>query len=136
MQFQRLHIRVPASGEANLLLDNEVKVAASIVNVSSGGLCISSPSDLIVRQEYQIQLISPAHGCIEFSGRPVYQNDERMGIKITSIDKDHSKTISQIVESFQITEDFIKYIDESTIINEWLADESGDNVSITFETEH
>ena len=46
------------------------------------------------------------------------------------------KTIYQMVESFQITEEFIKYIDESTVINDWLVDESGDDVTITFETKN
>ena len=41
-----------------------------------------------------------------------------------------------MVESFQITEEFIKYIDESTVINDWLVDKSGDDVSITFETKN
>ena len=136
MRYQRLHIRVPASGEVLLSVHDKVRVAATIINVSGGGLCIAAPPDLIEQQEYQIQIITPDHGNIEFSGHPVYQNDESIGIKITFIEKDHLKTIYQMVESFQITEEFIKYIDESTVINDWLVDESGDDVSITFETEN
>ena len=108
----------------------------SIINVSGGGLCIAAPPDQIEHQEYQIQIITPDHGSIEYSGHPVYQNDKSIGIKITFIEKDYLKTIYQMVESFQITEEFIKYIDESTVINDWLVDESGDDVSISFETEN
>ncbi|MGI9536659.1 MAG: PilZ domain-containing protein [Desulfocapsaceae bacterium] len=136
MRYQRLHIRVPASGEVILSVRGEVRLTAKIIDVSIGGLRITADSRLIEQQEYQIQIITPAHGNIEFTGIPVYQKGESIGIRIASIDQDHLKTIYQMVESFQITEEFIKYIDESTIINDWLVDESGAHVSITFETEH
>ena len=37
MKYQRLHIRVPASGDAILLEKGAVKVEASVINVSVGG---------------------------------------------------------------------------------------------------
>ena len=135
MKYQRLHIRVPASGDAILLEKGNVKVEASVINVSVGGLCITAPSLLIDKHEYQVQIITPSHGNIHFSGIPVYQNFESIGIKITSIEKDHLKIIYQIVGNFQRTDDFIKYIDERDIIHDWLVDESGEDIEITFETE-
>ena len=47
----------------------------------------------------------------------------------------HLKIIYQIVGNFQRTDDFIKYIDERDIIHDWLVDESGEDIAITFETE-
>ncbi len=135
MKYQRLHIRVPASGEAILLKKGDVKVEASVINVSVGGLCITAPSHLIDKQEYQVEIITSSHGKINFSGVPVYQNFESIGIKITSIEKDQLKIIYQIVGNFQLTDDFIKYIDERDIIHDWLVDESGEDIAITFETE-
>ena len=46
MKYQRLHIRVPASGDAILLEKGDVKIEASVINVSVGGLCFTAPSDL------------------------------------------------------------------------------------------
>ena len=135
MKYQRLHIRVPASGDAILLKKGDVKVETSVINVSVGGLCITAPSHLIDQHEYQVQVITPSHGNIDFSGIPVYQTFESIGIKITSIEKDHLKVIYQIVGNFQLTDDFIKYIDERDIIHDWLVDESGEDIAITFETE-
>ena len=40
-----------------------------------------------------------------------------------------------MVGSFQLTDDFIKYIDDRDIIHDWLVDESGEDIEITFETE-
>ena len=134
MKYQRLHIRVPASGDAILLEKGDVRVEASVINISVGGFCISAPSHLIDQHEYQVQVITPSHGKIRFSGVPVYQTIESIGIKITSIAKDQLKIIYQIVGSFQLTDDFIKYIDERDIIHDWLVDESGERIAITFET--
>ena len=134
MKYQRLHIRVPASGDAILLEKGDVRVEASVINVSVGGFCITAPSHLLDQHEYQVQVITPSHGKIRFSGVPVYQTIESIGIKITSIAKDQLKIIYQIVGSFQLTDDFIKYIDERDIIHDWLVDESGEDIAITFET--
>ena len=135
MKYQRLHIRVPASGNAILLEKGDVKVEASVINVSVGGLSITAPSHLIDQHDYQVQVITPSHGKIHVSGVPVYQSFESIGIKITSIEKEQLQIIYQIVSRFQLTDDFIKYIDERDIIHDWLVDESGEDISITFEAE-
>ena len=135
MKYQRLHIRVPASGDAFLLEKGDVKVEATVINVSAGGLGITAPSHLIDQHEYQIKVIAPHHGEIHFSGVPVYQSFESIGIKITSIEKEQLQIIYQIIGSFQLTDDFIKYVDERDIIHDWLVDESGEDIEITFETE-
>ena len=135
MRYRRLHIRIPASGDVTLTTDEEIIVKSSIINVSAGGLCITAPSHLIDQNEYQIEIIMPFHGTIHFSGFPVYQNFESIGIKITSIAKDQLKIIYQIVGSFQLSDDFIKYVDQKDIIHDWLVDESGEDIEITFDTE-
>jgi hypothetical protein len=135
MKYQRLHIRVPASGLAILSEKGAVKIEASVINVSLGGFCITAPSHLIDQQEYQVQVITPSHGRIQFSGVPVYQTFENLGLKITSIAKDQLKLIYQIVSSFQLSDDFIKHIDEKDIIHDWLVDDSGEDIQITFESD-
>ena len=135
MKYQRLHIRVPGSGDVILMEEGEVKVESIVINMSVGGIGITSPSHLIYKHEYKIQVITPSHGEILFSGVAVYQTKKSIGIKITSIDKDHLKTLYKIVEGFQGTDDFLKQIDEKDIIHDWLVDESGEDIAITFETE-
>ena len=135
MKYQRLHIRVPLSGDAILLEKDDFNIEASVINVSVGGLSITAPSHLIDKHEYQIQVITPSHGKVNFSGIPIYQTFKSIGIKITSIEKDQLKIIYQMVGSFQLTDDFIKYIDERDIIHDWLVDESGEDIAITFKTE-
>ena len=135
VKYQRLHIRVPASGDAILLEKGDVRVEASVINVSVGGFCITAPSHLIDKHEYQVQVITASHGKIHLSGVSVYQTFDSIGIKITSIQSDQLKSIYRIIGGFQLTDDFIKYIDERDIIHDWLVDESGEDIAITFETE-
>ena len=134
MQYQRLHIRVPATGEALLKIGDQVTVAASIINISAGGICIAAPSYVLEDNEYHIEIVTRAEGNIQFSGLPVYQTETTVGIKITSIAKEDLKSIYRLVEGFQLSEEFIKHIDEHDILKDWLVDESGNDLSVTFET--
>ena len=134
MQYQRLHIRVPATGEALLRLGDQVTVAASMINISAGGICISAPSQVLEDDEYQIEIFTKEEGMIRFSGFPVYQAETSVGIKISTIDKEDLLAIYRLVEGFQLTEEFIKHIDEHDILKDWLVDEAGNDLSVTFDT--
>ncbi len=134
MQYQRLHIRVPATGEALLKVGDQVRIAASVINISAGGICITAPSHVLEDNEYHIEILTKEEGKIQFSGFPVYQTDTSVGIKITSIDKEYLKAIYRLVEGFQLTEEFIKHIDEHDILKDWLVDDAGNDLSVTFDT--
>jgi hypothetical protein len=134
MYYQRLHIRVPASGKA-VLSDNEgIRVEATVINVSAGGFRITAPRHTLDNADYHVEIITPTRGKIEFAGLPVYQTEESVGIKITSIEKDDLKKIYQLVQDYQLTEDFIKQIEDQDLLKDWLVDETGNDLSITFES--
>ncbi|MGI9538045.1 MAG: PilZ domain-containing protein [Desulfocapsaceae bacterium] len=134
MQYQRLHIRVPVAGDATLKVGDHVRIAASVINISAGGICITAPSHVLGDTEYHIEIITEAEGKIRFSGFPVYQTDSSVGIKITSIGREDLKAIYRLVEGFQLTEEFIKHIDKHDILKDWLVDEAGNDLSVTFDT--
>lgn len=135
MRYKRIHIRVPASGDVILSVGPEVRVEATVINVSAGGFCITAPSHLLDQVDYHIQIVTPSRGKIQFSGLPVYQTEESAGIKITFIDNDNLKKIYQLVQDFELTEDFIKQIEERDLLKDWLVDETGNDLVITFESE-
>ena len=135
MQYQRLHIRVPATGEVLLKVGDRVKIAARVINISAGGLCITAPSHVLDENEYAVDILTPKGGKIAFSGFPVYQTESAVGIKITSIDRENLKRIYELVEGFQLTEEFIKHIDQHDILKDWFVDEAGNDLSVTFETD-
>lgn len=134
MRYQRLHIRVPATGDAVLSVGEEIRIEATLINVSAGGFCITAPSHLLDQIDYHIQIFTPSRGRIQFSGSPVYQTDESVGVRITFIDKDNLKKIYQLVQDFELTEDFIRQIEERDILKDWLVDEAGKDLVITFES--
>lgn len=134
MQYQRLHIRVPATGEAIIKVGKKVTIHARIINISVGGIRITAPSHVLDENEYSIEILTEAEGKITFTGFPVYQSETSVGIKISSIDKEDLKAVYRLVEGFQLTEDFIKHIEEHDILKDWLVDETGNDLSVTFET--
>ena len=134
MQYQRLHIRVPATGDALLTVGDQVRVAATVINISAGGICITAPSHVLEDNEYYIEVFTNEEGKIQFTGFPVYQSEVSVGIKISTIGKDDLKAIYRLVEGFQLTEEFIKHIDERDILKDWLVDEAGNDLKVIFET--
>jgi len=123
------------SGRVIVSAGYRVIVKASAINISVGGLCIAAPSYLLDQDEYHIEITMPSKEKIRFSGLPVYQTEKSVGIKITSIESKNLKKIYQLVEGFQLTEDFIKHIDEHDILADWFVDDAGNNLDISFETE-
>jgi len=117
-----------------LRVGNQVKIAARVINISAGGICITAPSHALGDTEYHIEILTETEGKIRFSGFPVYQTDSSVGIKITSIDRACLKAIYRLVEGFQLSEEFIKHIDEHDILKDWLVDEAGNDLSVTFDT--
>jgi hypothetical protein len=135
MKYQRLHIRIPASGKVILTLPREIKIRAEAINISAGGLCVNTSVDLLDEEEYHIEVTTGDHGIVRFSGIPAYRHDTNVGFQITDITSANLEKIQQMVEDFQLTEEFIKHIDEHDIIREWFVDDAGDDLTITFETD-
>lgn len=134
MYYKRLHIRVPATGKAVLSDKEGVRVEATVINVSAGGFRITAPRHPLDYADHHIEIITPIRGKVQFAGLPVYQTEGSVGIKITSIEKSELKKIYQLVQDYQITEDFIKQIEDKDLLKDWLVDEAGNDLSITFES--
>ena len=133
MRYQRLHIRIPISGKVVLSAEKPVRIEAHAINISAGGICIQALEDLFDEDEYEVQITSKNRGKIEFSGTLVYRQDSNVGFQISSIDDENLATIHQLVEDFQLTEDFIKHIDDHEIIGEWFVDDAGNDLAVTLE---
>jgi hypothetical protein len=129
-----LHIRIPASGKVMLTLPREIRIQAEAINISAGGLCISTSVDLLEDEEYLIEITTSDRGIVRFSGIPVYRYGRNVGFQITDISSVNLEKIHQLVEDFQLTEEFIKHIDEHDIIREWFVDDAGNDLAVTFET--
>lgn len=134
MIYRRLHIRVPASGEVTFLTGEKVILKTRTENISAGGIGMSASSHILDKHEYQVKIYTESHDIIRFFGVPVYQSENGIGIKITSITEDNLDLIYRLIEGFQLTEDFIKHIDQNNIIDDWFTDGSGNKLEVTFES--
>lgn len=135
MQYRRLHIRVPASGGVVLSVGEQVRVEASVINVSTGGISIKAPSHLLDEEEYRVQIYTPSHGRIVFAGVPVYQTMDSVGIKIISIDHKSLQRIYLLVEDFQSAQGCCSYMDGQEMLPQgWFPGDTRYELAITFET--
>lgn len=132
MRYKRIHLRVPAVAWVTLTR-TAISVEACAVNISVDGLGTTTPSEALDQVEYQIEITTIEHGKIRCSGIPVHQGKKSVGFKITGIDARNLRIIQDIVADFQTSDNFIKYIEEEGIIDDWLYDDAGRELDITFE---
>jgi hypothetical protein len=133
MPHRRRHIRVPVHGEVTLFSRGKIFLQTEASNISAGGICIAANSHILDQIDYQIRVITTPYNLIEFSGQPVHKSGKAIGMKITDIDTGNLESIRKLVEDFQSTDDFIRKIDEDNIIDDWIADDAGEELAITFE---
>jgi hypothetical protein len=135
MQYRRLHIRVPASGGVILSVGEQVQIEASVINVSAGGISIAAPSHLLDEVEYHVEVFTPSHGRLKFSGVPVYQTMDSVGIKITAIDHKSLQRIYLLVENFQFAEGCCNSLEDQDMPPQnWFSGDTRYELAITFET--
>jgi hypothetical protein len=113
----------------------QVRVEASVINVSAGGISITAPSHLLDEAEYRVEIFTPSHGRVVFSGVPVYQTMDSVGIKITSIDYKSLRRIYLLVENFQSAQGCCNHLDEKDVpLQDWFTGDTRYELAITFET--
>lgn len=134
MSYQRKYLRVPLAGAVILSMGTKVLGNAIAINISAGGVCLSLRSSRLHFEDYQIEIFTNSRGVVKFSGLPVYQTEKYAGLKLSSIDDENLEIINKIVGDFQLTEDFIKHIDQHNILGDWLVDDEGNDLAITFES--
>lgn len=133
MNHKRIHIRVPVLGNATLSNTEGFSIQAQTIDICAGGLRIANPSAPLTNCEYTIEVTSFGRGTITFTALLVHASEHIAGFKIVEMGQKDLETIYHLVADFQSTEDFIKHIDEGTIIHDWFIDDNGDKLDVTFE---
>jgi PilZ domain len=135
MSHKRIHIRVPILGEATLV-NPEVTIMARAIDISAGGLRIADFPTTPCDAEYLVTLTTFGRGTIEFTARLAHTDGQVAGLAIKSITPGALRTIYHLIADFQASEEFIHYIDQGDILQDWLVDEHGNHLDVTFETGH
>jgi len=133
MSHKRLHIRIPVIGQATLSTQEGVVIQAQAIDISMGGLRIAAPAISLWETEYEVSISVAGRGNIKFKAFLVHENEDMAGFKIIDIESQQLHTIYLLVNDFQCTEEFIQHIDESNILDDWLLDDHGCQLDVTFE---
>lgn len=133
MDYKRIFVRVPITGEAVLSSSIEPFIKARTIDISKGGLAVSEPSDSLKESEYAITVTTTTGNKIEFTGKLIRESADSIGFKTIHIDKSNLSTISNLVYQYQETTDFIKQVDEHDLFDQLFIDEDGTELEVTFD---
>lgn len=133
MKYKRIHIRVPVVGVISLVSKSGFLIKASALDISENGIGINEIATCPKNAEYQIQITTISHGKIHFSGILVHTYKNTAGFIITNIDSSNFEILKNIINDFLATEEFIKRIETHNIMIDWLRDNEGNEINLTFE---
>ncbi|MDD3814289.1 MAG: PilZ domain-containing protein [Desulfocapsaceae bacterium] len=128
MEFKRIYVRVPLSGEAILSNSSNPTIKAHTINISQGGVAVDSISEEISTAEYQIEIHTESGQKIEIFAKLIRKDDSIAGFRALQIDQRSQEIIRDLVLEYETTTDFINNLDEFN-----LRDEEGNKIEITFE---
>ena len=132
MDYKRIYVRVPISGEAILSFNKETNIKAQAIDISLGGLAIIAPVEPLTRNTYNITISTKDGRQIELAAELVRQDKDVLGFKTSHVDKNNLQIITELVFEYQETTDFIKQIEEHNLFDHWLVDDEGNVLDIAF----
>jgi hypothetical protein len=132
MSYKRIHVRVPIQGEALLRSCKDTSIKARTIDISHGGVAISSPDEPLIEDSYDIIITFGDGKEIKLAAYLVRQKDGVLGFRTDKIDGNSLQVITDLVFAYQETTDFIKQIDEHNLFDQSFIDEEGRELDITF----
>jgi len=133
MSHKRIHIRIPILGKATLSGKDGVVIQVQTIDISMGGFRTASPARAFATNAFEVNIATSARGHITFSAILIHENEDMAGFKIVDIDESNLHRIYLMINDFQATEEFIHHIEEKNILHEWLIDDKGQQLDVTFE---
>lgn len=136
MGYRRIFIRVPITCRATLVnKDQGVHLSVQTINISQGGLALSTIKDSLPTGTYHIDIITEEKGHIELEAELLRQTDELIGFQTTEISSKALDTILTMVEEYQTTPDFIDQLTEFDMLQQNYIDDEGNELEVTFDTD-
>ncbi len=133
MAHKRLYVRIPLAGEAILSNKHGERTKTTTIDISPGGIGVSSPAQALELEEYQINVATAAGKNVQFSATLIRHDEHSVGFCTTDIDKTNLHVIADLVAEFQSTEEFIERIDTHDLLEQSFIDDDGNEVAISFE---
>jgi hypothetical protein len=133
MDYKRIHVRVPISGEALLSNGKEVRISAEAIDISRGGVAITAPAKPLTEKNYDITIRTKDGRKIIIGAKLVREMDDVLGFKTCQIDGNSLKIITDLVLQYQETPEFIKQIEEHNLFGYGFIDDEGNELEVTFD---
>lgn len=134
MGYRRIFIRVPLSGQATLTnQEKNVRLTVQTVNISQGGVALSTSEDQLPTGKYHISISIDENGSIEMEAELLRQTERLIGFRIKEISTNDLETILKMVEEYQSTPDFIDQLTEYDMLQQSYIDDDGNELEVTFE---
>ncbi|MBU4235969.1 MAG: PilZ domain-containing protein [Proteobacteria bacterium] len=87
MEFKRICVRVPLSGEAILSNSCNPTIRGRTINISQGGVAVKTFSEEVPTTEYQVEILTEAGQRIEIFAQLVRVDDSITGLQTLQIDQ-------------------------------------------------
>lgn len=134
MNDRRTHVRVPIEAEAFLSSEQTSVIKARTIDISHGGVALTDVSATVLpATDYRIEVIIQDGRKISLTARLVRQTSKIAAFQVFHIDQKSWQIIKELVFSYQETDDFIKQMEKYRLLDNYLVDESGDEIDISFD---
>ncbi len=135
MTYKRIHVRVPISGEALLLSGKGTSIKALAIDISQGGVAITTPDVALTQNTYDIIITIKDGKKIRIAACLVRQDGGLVGFKIDHIDSNSMQIITDLVFEYQESLDFVDQIMEHNLFDHFFVDDEGKQLDITFDVD-
>lgn len=132
MTYKRIHVRVPISGEALLLSGKGSSIKAQAIDISQGGVAITTPNVPLTQNTYDIIITIKDGKKIRVAGCLVRLDGGVLGFKIDDIDSNSKQIITDLVFEYQESLDFVDQIMEHNLFDHFFVDDEGKQFDISF----
>jgi hypothetical protein len=134
MNYKRIHVRVPIEAEAFLSSGQTPVIKAKAIDISHGGVAVTDLSaPTLPEADYRIEVTIQDGRKISLAARLVRQTITIAAFQAFHIDQKSWQIIKDLVFSYQETDDFIRQIAEHRLLDNYLVDDSGAEIDISFD---
>jgi hypothetical protein len=136
MSYRRIHVRVPIEAEAFLSSGQTSVIKAKAIDISHGGVAVTDlPTTTLPDADYRIEVTIQDGRKINLAAKLVRQTAKVAAFQASHIDPKSWQIIKELVFSYQETDDFIKQMEEYRLLDNYLVDESGTEIDISFDVD-
>ncbi|MCB2173986.1 PilZ domain-containing protein [bacterium] len=136
MSYRRIHVRVPLEAKALVSSEQTSVIKARAIDISHGGVAVTDmPAAALPEADYHIEVTIQDGRKINLTTRLVRQTDKLAAFQAFHINQRSWKIIRELVFNYQETDDYIRQMEEYRLLDNYLVDDSGNEIDISFDVD-